>query len=161
VGSWGVLVLTPEEVLGRLDEGQALAVPPVQRSLSGNVRVRRALLRREGGRCYYCFGPLSERTLTIDHVVPVCAGGRDAVENLVACCFPCNLAKGGGPAEEFLRLLYRREAITNHEALYRLEDLKALREGGRIPRGLNRKKKVKYAVERLLRQATSNHARVV
>lgn len=161
VGDWGVWVLTPEEVLGRLDQGEALADPPGQRGLSGDPRVRLALMRREGGRCYYCFGPLNEKTLTIDHVVPFCAGGRDRLDNLVACCFPCNVAKGGGTAEEFLRVLYRRETITNSELHFRLEDLKALREGGRVPRGLNRKKKVKYVVERVLPLVRSNHARVV
>ena len=51
---------------------------------------RRGVLRRDGYRCAYC--PAS--ATTIDHVVPRSRGGQDSWENLVACCFRCNNAKG-------------------------------------------------------------------
>ena len=51
---------------------------------------RRGVLRRDGYRCAYC--PAS--ATTIDHVVPRSRGGQDAWDNLVACCFRCNNAKG-------------------------------------------------------------------
>ena len=51
---------------------------------------RRGVLRRDGHRCAYC----GKTAATIDHVLPRSRGGRDAWENLVACCLRCNNAKG-------------------------------------------------------------------
>lgn len=33
-------------------------------------------------------------SLTVDHIVPFAAGGRDTWENRTAACFACNSAKG-------------------------------------------------------------------
>jgi len=47
------------------------------------------------GCCGYC-GVRDEDTggeFTVDHFVPTSQGGDDAVENLVYCCFRCNLYK--------------------------------------------------------------------
>jgi len=51
---------------------------------------------RWGARCGYC-GVSEEDAggdLTVDHYVPVVAGGDDSDENLVYACFRCNLFKG-------------------------------------------------------------------
>ncbi len=47
--------------------------------------------RRDGHKCQYCG---STRSLTLDHVLPKSKGGEDTWENLVTCCFPCNIKKG-------------------------------------------------------------------
>ena len=61
------------------------------------------------GRCGYC--QVSEADaggeLTIDHYLPVIAGGTDADENLVYCCFRCNLFKGDFHPSEADRLAGR------------------------------------------------------
>lgn len=49
------------------------------------------VFRRDGHMCVYCG---SKKDLTIDHVVPKSAGGRDTWENLVTSCQPCNAKKG-------------------------------------------------------------------
>jgi hypothetical protein len=47
-------------------------------------------------RCHYCGVELHPlRTFCIDHVIPRCAGGSDAMDNLVPACHPCNARKGG------------------------------------------------------------------
>jgi hypothetical protein len=99
--------------------------------------------------------------MTVDHVEPLSAGGMDALDNLVACCFECNLSKGGRPAAEFLRLLYRRAAITEHEMRFRQEDLRALRQGKRIPRNLLPRKKQRPAVTCAETGEWARHARLV
>ena len=50
---------------------------------------RKALFARDFYLCQYC----GERADCIDHVLPVSKGGRNAWENMVACCRPCNAAK--------------------------------------------------------------------
>lgn len=51
---------------------------------------RRAVLRRDQGRCAYC----SEIADTVDHVVPRSRGGRHEWTNVVASCRRDNFAKG-------------------------------------------------------------------
>jgi 5-methylcytosine-specific restriction endonuclease McrA len=51
---------------------------------------RRAVLRRDNGRCAYCSAPAD----TVDHVVPRSKGGRHEWTNVVASCKRDNLVKG-------------------------------------------------------------------
>lgn len=51
-----------------------------------------------GGRCAYCGGPGT----TIDHVVPISAGGRDEIQNVLPACKRCNASKGSRKLETWL-----------------------------------------------------------
>jgi hypothetical protein len=53
--------------------------------------VRRAVFRRDGGRCARCG---RAELLQFDHVIPVALGGASTVENLQLLCAPCNREKG-------------------------------------------------------------------
>jgi len=48
------------------------------------------VLKRDGYICQYCGGDATQ----VDHVIPRKVGGTHDLENLVACCAPCNSAKG-------------------------------------------------------------------
>lgn len=61
----------------------------------------RAIAARDGWDCRYCRKTLSERTATIDHVVPRCRGGCNANCNLVLACRKCNTNRGHLPAPVF------------------------------------------------------------
>lgn len=63
--------------------------------------VEMAVWERDWRQCRYC-GTTRSR-LTIDHVVPVCRGGGNALENLVVCCVSCNSSKGGRTPEDWPR----------------------------------------------------------
>ena len=52
---------------------------------------RRRVFERDGHKCRHCE---DRRDLTIDHVVPLSAGGDNRDDNLQTLCDPCNLAKG-------------------------------------------------------------------
>lgn len=53
--------------------------------------VRRAVFRRDGGRCAACG---SAELLQLDHVIPVARGGDSGPANLQLLCAPCNRDKG-------------------------------------------------------------------
>lgn len=61
-------------------------------------RLDRRVLRRDQHLCQY--EGCSARATTVDHIVPLCQGGRTTWQNLVACCLACNQAKGGRTPEQ-------------------------------------------------------------
>jgi 5-methylcytosine-specific restriction endonuclease McrA len=120
-------ILLPEEIPGwsppvRTCEPQELVSPRD----SKNARLRRAIHRRDGGRCFYCLRALPASVAVLDHAVPMSAGGEDSVRNLVACCQHCNEEKKVQPAPDFLRSLYRTAVLTASELDERLAALAAL-----------------------------------
>lgn len=52
------------------------------------------LLLRDVYTCQYCATPYTKNNLTLDHVVPLCKGGKTSWTNIVAACGPCNNRKG-------------------------------------------------------------------
>lgn len=54
-------------------------------------------------RCAYC-GISARETpegyLTRDHLIPICEGGTDVIENIVPACKTCNFKKGAQAAEK-------------------------------------------------------------
>ena len=73
-------------------------------------------------RCGYCSVAESDAggELTVDHFVPVVAGGDDSDDNLVYCCFRCNLFKADfyptpqDRAEERIILHPSRDDLSTH-----------------------------------------------
>lgn len=67
------------------------------------TRHRKAVMQRDGTSCYYCGKPnLSGRSATLDHVVPLCNGGTDSVDNLVLACPRCNSQKQSSTLEDYI-----------------------------------------------------------
>jgi len=60
---------------------------------------------KAGGICHYC--GCKPDYLTLDHVVPLAAGGTHTEENVVFACHPCNSLKRDLSVEEFLPLIGR------------------------------------------------------
>jgi 5-methylcytosine-specific restriction endonuclease McrA len=48
---------------------------------------------RDRFRCQYCGARHKSVDLTFDHVIPRSKGGQTTWENIVAACWPCNMAK--------------------------------------------------------------------
>ena len=83
------------------------AVPPGTGRIRGEWR--RAHFEAQDGRCAYCCirmkphggpGP-RDRWVTLDHVIPLSAGGPDTQRNTLACCRACNAAKGAMDVRAF------------------------------------------------------------
>lgn len=65
-------------------------------------RRKRQVLELHGFRCVYCGTVHPADELTVDHVQPQVKGGDHSEGNLVACCVPCNMEKGGAAAWAYL-----------------------------------------------------------
>ena len=68
--------------------------------MSISKRTRYEVMRRDNFTCRYCRS--TEGQLTIDHVVPVALGGKDAPDNLVAACRDCNAGKSSSSPDASL-----------------------------------------------------------
>ena len=71
------------------------------------------IMVRDGFSCIYCGqSPLTHRgvELTLDHVVPLAAGGSDLPHNIVIACRQCNTSKGSA-------VLHQSFASQIHEAI--------------------------------------------
>lgn len=54
---------------------------------------KRNVFLRDQYACQYCGTPVTGADATIDHVIPVCQGGRSTWENATTACRPCNYKK--------------------------------------------------------------------
>lgn len=72
-----------------VEEGQDGDTPAGRRGIP--EAVRRAVYRRDGGRCVRCG---DAELLQFDHIIPVALGGADGPENLQLLCASCNRDKG-------------------------------------------------------------------
>jgi 5-methylcytosine-specific restriction endonuclease McrA len=59
---------------------------------------RLRVLKRDGYICQYC----GQDATQVDHVIPRKVGGSHDLDNLVACCAPCNTRKGARSEGLFL-----------------------------------------------------------
>lgn len=78
-------------------ETQVPAVLMLREYMKPNTSVRfskQNLFLRDEWTCQYCFVPLTEKTATMDHVLPISKGGKTNFLNIVAACPSCNLLKG-------------------------------------------------------------------
>ena len=92
-----------------------------------------AILRRDGGACFWCGRPLHGLVHpTTDHVVPRVKGGPSWTENEVAACRRCNSQRGHLGPVEWLEECLRRGWPADPRALARvLEGLQdAVRDRG-------------------------------
>ncbi len=67
---------------------------------------RSRLVRAQNGRCYYCSRKFDEDDSwlhsTVDHMQPLCLGGKNTVMNYVAACKRCNVLKGNEGYKSFM-----------------------------------------------------------
>ncbi len=90
------------------------------------VLSRRNILKRDGFRCQYCGS--TNKSLTVDHIIPRRLGGKDVWENLCCACTDCNNKKGNRSPEEakmkLLKLPSRPTYITYIQHFIGVSDLK-------------------------------------
>jgi hypothetical protein len=68
---------------------------------------RHNVFKRDKFQCQYCGKKLSEKSATLDHIIPKSKGGQDSWDNTVCCCMNCNSRKGNRSPEESHMVLLR------------------------------------------------------
>jgi 5-methylcytosine-specific restriction endonuclease McrA len=66
---------------------------------------RERILREQDNKCYYCKTPLTTKTATMDHVVPVATTKQSRWQSTSQCvvaCQRCNSRKGKAPKEDLV-----------------------------------------------------------
>jgi len=52
------------------------------------------LLEVQGPNCAYCFGSFDSTGYHVEHIIPLCVGGTNKIDNLCLSCPKCNLIAG-------------------------------------------------------------------
>lgn len=73
-----------------------------------NNRLSR-LLFVQGGRCYFCEGPISAPDASVEHLVARANGGSDGDDNCVACCKSLNTMLGSMPLKDKIRVVLNQK----------------------------------------------------
>ena len=80
----------------RIEDGEYL------NKKEAKARFRQSILKHWHNKCAYCAADLG-RSATLDHVHPKIRGGHTHQQNLVACCFACNISKSAADWLEWYR----------------------------------------------------------
>ena len=80
---------------------------------------RLRVLKRDSYICAYCSGEATQ----VDHVIPRANGGGHDLDNLVACCAPCNTRKGSRNEGVFLAQGPTPPVFSEHLSLTRSETM--------------------------------------
>ena len=86
---------------------------------------KKNVLARDGFCCQYCDKPLSDKTVTIDHVIPRSKGGPHTWTNVVAACKPCNARKDQKTLEQANMKLKRQPRVPSRTLVLREKALQA------------------------------------
>lgn len=58
-------------------------------------RERFAIFERDNFTCQYCGRSAPSVVIELDHIIPICRNGKDAVSNYTTACYDCNRGKRG------------------------------------------------------------------
>lgn len=78
-----------------------------ERSIYGSKRKKAvtALIKRDGTICYLCDERMVRPQMTIDHVIPLCKGGTNTMDNFKLTHSKCNLDKGNMLLEDYFKMI--------------------------------------------------------
>ena len=66
-----------------------------EKRIAISKKIRFEVLKRDNFTCQYCSAKPPKVPLEIDHIMPVCKGGKNNIDNLITSCFDCNRGKSG------------------------------------------------------------------
>lgn len=77
-------------------------------NLPFNITIQAIREKAEDARhalCQYCVTRINEKTISLDHIIPIQRGGEHTDENTETCCLRCNKIKGNMTKAEFRHFL--------------------------------------------------------
>lgn len=74
---------------------------------------KKVLFNRDGWRCQFCLIQLTNKSITIDHVIPRSKGGITSWQNCVSACKNCNKRKSNMTPEEAGMPLMKNPSFPN------------------------------------------------
>lgn len=124
-----VRIYLPNEIEGvvKIDNDDSI-VSLEDMDFFDNTENRKLILEREQHRCFYCLCNLDGTNHVMEHVVSR-PDGDNSYKNVVAACIRCNNRKGASGAEDFMRMLYRDNLLSEEEFSVRCDHLRRLKEG--------------------------------
>lgn len=86
--------------------GKWSATVKIFRTKNGKKKlaIKQSIKDRDGGGCFYCTKELPLDQMTIEHFVPVNAGGPDHISNMALSCCGCNREAGHMPVVKKMHL---------------------------------------------------------
>lgn len=91
---------SPLEMVRGMARSRQFGVPYQRKPLSRAVKAH--VWSMTFGKCWYCgvtLNPFSD--FVVEHIMPLCRGGEDEIENLAPSCVMCNQDKGAKTLEEW------------------------------------------------------------
>jgi HNH endonuclease len=79
---------------------------------------RWTLIKRDDFQCQYCGKILTEKQISMDHILPRSQGGQKSYLNCVVACHPCNRHKGNRTPEQAGMVLLRQPTKPNFISFY-------------------------------------------
>ena len=84
---------------------------PISTGRKSNYKKEKAkILERDGKRCFYCGKKLRE-DITLEHLIPLSAGGKNALSNMVLAHEECNIRAGVLPLNLKVEIAVRERLI--------------------------------------------------
>lgn len=89
------------------ETGKGAAYNVKRRAIAAKSKVIQFILpisvfRRDRWICYLCGCRCTKKTVSLDHVLPLCRGGAHSLENVRTACRRCNSSKHSSTIEEYV-----------------------------------------------------------
>lgn len=73
---------------------ELIYIKAAKRTSFTSITTKAKILNKTNGICVMCGEPLTLKTMTIDHYIPLSKGGMNRINNLYPSCEKCNQKKG-------------------------------------------------------------------
>lgn len=77
------------------------------------------IFKRDNFTCQYCSIKAPNAVLEIDHIIPICKGGKNDLNNLTTACFDCNRGKSGNELNYKIEEINRKIIIFKYGLKYK------------------------------------------
>lgn len=98
----------------------------VRSNISASKRKR--IYKRDNYLCQYCGKDCSDGDISIDHIIPISAGGSESDDNLCVACYACNSKKRDMAPDEFKNQLKISKSKESNKNIENERDLSKLFE---------------------------------